>query len=105
MNDLKIGVIVHGPGIIDSGYAKKIIDILNNYGNVTCRLGGTMGRTAVIDASLENVINIKDKLLPSESIKLLSKDNDILFLLNYGKNYQSNKISKQGFKFTNHRFK
>lgn len=82
---LKIGVIVHGPGIIDTGYAKKIIDILSDYGIVSARLGGTMGRTAVIDANLENIINIKDKLFPSESIKLLSKDNDVLFLLNYGK--------------------
>ncbi|WP_455644958.1 DUF2117 family protein [Methanosphaera sp.] len=82
---LKIGVIVHGPGIIDTGEAKRIIDILSNYGIVSCRLGGTMGRTAVIDANLEDIINIEDKLLPSQSIKLLSKDNDILFLLNYGK--------------------
>lgn len=82
---MKIGVIVHGPGIIDSGCAKKIIDILNEYGQVTCRLGGTMGRTAVIDAHLEDIINIEDKLLPSQSIKLLSEDNDVLFLLNYGK--------------------
>lgn len=82
---LKIGVIVHGPTIIDKGYAKKIINLLSNYGLVSARLGGTMGRTAVIDASLENVINIEDKLLPSQSIELLSEDNDILFLLNYGK--------------------
>lgn len=82
---MKIGVIVHGPGIIDSGCAEKIIKILEDYGELTCRLGGTMGRTAVIDASLENIINIEDKLLPSQSIKLLSKENDVLFLLNYGK--------------------
>lgn len=85
MKSLKIGVIVHGPRIIDSGCAEKIISILKEYGEVTCRLGGTMGRTAVIDARLENLINIEDKLLPSQSIKLLSKDNDVLFLLNYGK--------------------
>ncbi len=85
MKSLKIGVIVHGPRIIDSGCAEKIISILKEYGEVTCRLGGTMGRTAVIDACLENLINIEDKLLPSQSIKLLSKDNDVLFLLNYGK--------------------
>lgn len=85
MKTLKIGVIVHGPKIIDSGCAEKIINILEDYGEVTCRLGGTMGRTAVMDAHLENVINIRDKLLPSESIKLLSESSDILFLLNYGK--------------------
>ena len=82
---MKIGVIVHGPGIIDTGYAEKIIKILKEYGVVECRLGGTMGRTAVMDAHLEDLINIEDKLLPSQSIKMLSKNNDILFLLNYGK--------------------
>lgn len=85
MKILKIGVIVHGPKIIDSGCAEKIINLLSDYGEVTCRLGGTMGRTAVIDAHLENIINIEDKLLPSQSIKLLSESNDVLFLLNYGK--------------------
>lgn len=85
MKKYKIGVIVHGPGIIDSGYAKKIIEILEDYGEVQSRLGGTMGRTAVIDAHMENVINIKDKLLPSQSIKLLAEDNEVLFMLNYGK--------------------
>lgn len=82
---LRIGVIVHGPGIIDSGYAKKIIEVLSEYGVVSCKLGGTMGRTAVIDGNLEDIIDISEKLLPSQSIKLLSKSNDILFLLNYGK--------------------
>lgn len=85
MKSLKIGVIVHGPKIIDSGCAEKIIKILGDYGEVTCRLGGTMGRTAVIDAHMEDIINIEDKLLPSQSIKLLLEDNDVLFLLNYGK--------------------
>lgn len=82
---MKIGVIVHGPGIIDTGYAKKIINILKQYGEVSCRLGGTMGRTAVIDAHLENEIDITRKLLPSQSIQLSSQENDVLFLLNYGK--------------------
>ena len=82
---LKIGVVVHGPSIIDSGYAVKIIELLEKYGNITCRLGGTMGRTAVIDANLEDIINIRDKLLPSRSIELLQEDNDIIFLLNSGK--------------------
>lgn len=83
--DLKIGVVVHGPGIIDSGYAIKIINILSKYGSVSSRLGGTMGRTAVIDASLENIIDISRKLLPSQSIKLQAQKNDVVFLLNYGK--------------------
>ena len=75
---MEIGVVVHGPGIIDSGWAMKIIDYLSNYGNVRCRLGGTMGRTAVIDAGLENIINISMKLLPSESLEIFL---DILHLI------------------------
>ena len=83
---MEIGVVVHGPGIIDSGYAIYILNILSNYGNVSCRLGGTMGRTAVIDASLENIINISEKLLPSQSLKKFKNEKvDCIFLLNYGK--------------------
>lgn len=83
---MKIGVVVHGPQMLDSGYAEKIMDILGSYGEVRARLGGTMGRTAVIDAKLEKKIDITQKLLPSQSInKFLDEDVDIIFLLNYGK--------------------
>ena len=56
---MRIGIVVHGPNIIDSGYALKLIELLKGYGDVSVRLGGTMGRTAVIDASLEKVIEAK----------------------------------------------
>ena len=83
---MRIGVVVHGPNIIDSGYALKLIDLLSQYGEVSARLGGTMGRTAVIDAGLENIIDIKRKLVPSDSLKMFYDDNvDVIFLLNYGK--------------------
>ncbi|MDO5852017.1 MAG: DUF2117 domain-containing protein [Methanobacteriaceae archaeon] len=82
---MNIGVVVHGPGIIDSGYAIKILKILDDFGNVTSILGGTMGRTAVIDANIENIIDIKRKRLPSQSVNYLSKTNDLIVLLNYGK--------------------
>jgi len=84
-DDYNIAIVVHGPGIVDTGYAKKIINLLSDYGDTTAILGGTMGRTAVIDASLEDTINIEKKLLPSQSISYMTKDNDIVFLLNYGK--------------------
>ena len=83
---MKIGVVVHGPQMLDSGYAVKILDILRDYGTVKARLGGTMGRTAVIDAELEATIDISQKLLPSQSIdKFLDEDFDVIFLLDYGK--------------------
>ncbi|AMK15797.1 hypothetical protein SAMN02910297_00165 [Methanobrevibacter olleyae] len=101
---MEIGVVVHGPGIIDSGWAIKIIDILSNFGNVRCRLGGTMGRTAVIDAALENTIDISLKLLPSESLDLFNRENvDVIFLLNYGKSAETGQVF--GYKVFNHYFK
>jgi hypothetical protein len=83
---MKIGVVVHGPQMLDSGYAEKIMDLLGRYGEVKARLGGTMGRTAVIDARLETKIDISQKLLPSQSIqRFLDEDVDVIFLLDYGK--------------------
>jgi len=83
---MKIGIVVHGPFIVDSGYAEKILKLLSNYGEVKARLGGTMGRTAVHDAGLEDKIDISRKLLPSESIdKFADEKYDVIFLINYGK--------------------
>lgn len=82
---MKIGVVVHGPQIVDTGYALKILKLLKNYGEVSAILGGTMGRTAVIDAELEDLIDIGQKLLPSQSIDKLSKTSDVVVLINYGK--------------------
>lgn len=98
---MKIGVVVHGPNIIDSGYALRLINLLNEYGEVKARLGGTMGRTAVIDASLENVIDISRKLVPSDSLKIFHDDEvDVIFLLNYGKSDVTGQVF--GYKVYNH---
>ena len=98
---MKIGVVVHGPNIIDSGYALKLIELLKTYGEVSARLGGTMGRTAVIDASLENVIDITRKLVPSDSLKIFYDDNvDVIFLINYGKSDVTGQVF--GYKVYNH---
>lgn len=83
---MKIGIVVHGPGIIDTGYALKLINFLKDYGEIKAILGGTMGRTAVIDNSLENIIDISNKRFPSDSLKLFYDEKmDVIFLLNYGK--------------------
>lgn len=98
---MRIGVVVHGPNIIDSGYAIKLINLLKEYGDVSARLGGTMGRTAVIDASLEDVIDISRKLVPSDSLKIFHDDNvDVIFLLNYGKSNVTGQVF--GYKVYNH---
>ena len=79
---MRIGVVVHGPNVIDSCYALKLINLITEYGDVSVRLGGTMGRTAVIDNSLENIIDISRKLVPSDSLKIFHDDSvDVIFLL------------------------
>ncbi|MGL4670593.1 MAG: DUF2117 domain-containing protein [Methanobacteriaceae archaeon] len=88
---MKVGIVVHGPYIIDSGYCIKIINQISELVGVkkedlNCILGGTTGRTAVIDAGLENLIDISKKRLPSESVKYLkSIDCELIFLIHYGK--------------------
>ena len=98
---MRIGVVVHGPNIIDSGYALRLIELLGTYGDVSARLGGTMGRTAVIDANLENVIDISRKLVPSDSLNLFYDEHvDVIFLLNYGKSDVTGQVF--GYKVYNH---
>jgi hypothetical protein len=83
---LNIGLVVHGPKIIDSGFALNIMEFLSEFGDVKSILGGTMGRTAVIDAGLEKIIDISFKRLPSDSIAIHKKNNvDLIVLINYGK--------------------
>lgn len=98
---MRIGIVVHGPNIIDSGYALKLIELIGQYGDVSVRLGGTMGRTAVIDAGLEDRIDISKKLVPSDSLKIFHDDNvDVIFLLNYGKSDVTGQVF--GYKVYNH---
>ncbi|GBF36920.1 DUF2117 domain-containing protein [Methanofervidicoccus abyssi] len=92
---INIGVVVHGPRIVDSGYAERILDILREFSEiydvdieVTAKVGGNMGRVAVIDRGLEDVIDISERLYPSQCLRRL-KDRDILLLLNYGKSKET----------------
>lgn len=86
---MRIGIILHGPEIVDVGSARKIIDIFKHEHDVIARLGGTMGRTAVLDADLENVIDISQGLTPSETILAMKEDIDLAILLNHGKTLET----------------
>jgi len=87
----RIGVVVHGPEIIDSGCALSLINYLQNQkqASVAAVLGGTMGRGAVIDAGLEDVISINPRQRPSQSILDLQVTSDVIFLLNQAKSRES----------------
>lgn len=80
----RIGVIIHGPEIIDSDGARLVLDTLAEHYDVEAFLGGTMGRTAVIDAYLEDRIDITRRVGLSEAINSL-QGVDAAFLLNRGK--------------------
>ncbi|UEC42284.1 MAG: hypothetical protein METHAR1v1_490006 [Methanothrix sp.] len=81
----EIGVVVHGPEVVDLGFAEMAIDRLSDLGTVTAVLGGTMGRAAVIDGSLEDRIEISSRELPSRSVKRLDGACNFVLLLNYAK--------------------
>ena len=81
----EIGVVVHGPEVVDSGRAREALDRLERIGSVTAVLGGTMGRVAVIDAALEDRIDISRRETPSRSVQRLMPSVDAVVLLNYAK--------------------
>jgi len=85
----RIGVVVHGPEIIDSGCALQLINYLKKLGSVSAVLGGTMGRVAVIDAGMEDIITISPRRRPSLSIQDLVATSDLIFLLNQAKSRES----------------
>ncbi|HPS90619.1 MAG TPA: DUF2117 domain-containing protein [Methanothrix sp.] len=86
---LRIGLVVHGPEIIDSGCALSKINYLKSLGSVSAVLGGTMGRVAIIDAGLENTITISPRRRPSESVRDLHGNSDAIFLINQAKSRES----------------
>jgi len=47
-----MGVVVHGPKVIDSGFALKVLNRLRSLGEVTTVLEGTKGRLTIIDPCL-----------------------------------------------------
>ncbi|NPV62923.1 MAG: DUF2117 domain-containing protein [Methanotrichaceae archaeon] len=86
---VKIGVVVHGPEVIDSGAALKLLNYLQRFGEVTALLGGTMGRVALIDADLGDLIGVSPARRPSQSLLLLQDSSDILVILNSAKTRES----------------
>jgi hypothetical protein len=81
--------VLHGPEIIDSGCAMKLIEKLQSRGMVTAVLGGTMGRVALIDAGLQDAVRISPRRRPSQCIRDLENSSDLIFLLNQAKSRDS----------------
>ena len=87
---MRIGVVVHGAEAIDSGFALKTITMLKKFGEVSSCLGGSMGRTAVIDHSLENLIDIRHRERPSRAVqRMIDEGCDVVCLVNHGKTLET----------------
>ncbi len=89
---MKVGLVIHGPEVIDSGETKKVLEKLSCVGKIEARLGGTMGKVAVLDAGLENVIDISRHQKPSTCIESLFEISDLVCLLNRGKTVETGKV-------------
>jgi hypothetical protein len=86
---VRIGAVVHGPEIVDTGCALGLVNYLKKFGDVHAVLGGTMGRVAILDAGLGEFIDISPRRRPSRSIKDLEATCDLIFLLSYAKSRES----------------
>jgi hypothetical protein len=92
---MRVGIVLHGPEIVDVGSAKRIIEIFRKEHDCIAKLGGTMGRTAVLDAGLEKEIDISQGLTPSETINSIKDRIDLAILLNHGKTLQTGRYFGQ----------
>ncbi|HOK58956.1 MAG TPA: DUF2117 domain-containing protein [Methanothrix sp.] len=85
---LSIGVVIHGPEVVDTGFALRAMEWLEGHGDVVAVLGGTMGRVAVIDAGLADRIDISRRRTPSQSVQDL-QHSDLTVLLNHAKSRET----------------
>ncbi|MBI0584250.1 MAG: DUF2117 domain-containing protein [Methanomassiliicoccus sp.] len=86
---MRFGVVVHGAEVIDSGMAVRIMDRLEEEGEVVATLGGAMGTAAIIDAGLEDRISIVPRQLVSNALPLLDRTCDATAVLNWSKSRES----------------
>jgi hypothetical protein len=86
---VKFAIVLHGPEVIDTGLAKKVIDLLSNEGQVEAIMSGYTGVAAVIDARLEGQVDISQMRKPSQELARLSATSDVLLLVNSAKSRES----------------
>lgn len=85
----RIAVVVHGPEAVDTGLVSEVIEAASVLGDVRVAVGGTTAVAAVIDAGLEEVIDVSSRELPSAAIQRASSCSDLILLVNQGKDKDS----------------
>jgi len=93
-----LGLLIHGPEVIDEDEARKAIETLKKAGfEVEAALGGITGKTAVIDAGMRHVIDISKDLKPSEVVKdFVERGVDFIVLVNHAKTEESGFVFGEG---------
>lgn len=93
-----LGLLIHGPEVIDEGEAEEAIGRLNESGfELEAALGGITGKTAVIDACLRHVIDISKDSKPSEVVyDFVNRGMDFILLLNHAKTEESGFMLGEG---------
>jgi hypothetical protein len=93
-----IGLLIHGPEVIDEGEAEEAIETLKEAGfEVEAALGGITGKTAVIDAGMRHAIDISRDLKPSEVVEdFVNRGVDCILLVNHAKTDESGFMLGEG---------
>ena len=87
---MQIGIVIHNLQLMDSPQTvKDILTLLSRENCINACLCGTMGKVAAIDAGLESLIDIEQFLKPSACIEALFGSNDLVCLLNHGRELQT----------------
>jgi hypothetical protein len=93
-----LGLLIHGPEILDEGEAEEAIETLKEAGfELEAALGGISGKTAVIDADMQHVIDISKDMKPSEVVDdFLKRGIDFILLVNHAKTEESGFVLGEG---------
>ena len=94
-----IGLLIHGPEVIDEGEAGEAIKTLMDAAGfeVEAALGGITGKTAVIDAGMQHVIDISRDMRPSEVMEdFVGRDVNFILLVNHAKTEESGFMLGEG---------
>ncbi|HID19821.1 MAG TPA: DUF2117 domain-containing protein [Methanophagales archaeon] len=93
-----LGLLIHGPEVIDEGEAGEAIETIKGSGfELEASLGGITGKTAVIDAGLRYVIDISKDRKPSEVLDdFVNRRKDFILLVNHAKTEESGFMLGEG---------
>ena len=90
---IDLGLVIHGPELIDSGKIVDVIEILRVIGPVYALVGGTMARVAALDNHM-SFIDTSQKIHTSDALSKVS-DRGALVLANCGKTSETGTVFGQ----------